>query len=223
MRHSFRKCLLTAVGVLLAAGAAHASTVYSSAPTGGVVAPFAVPDTTTYGETFTAPVGPDTQLDSFGMWFQGSVSQAIGGVATWTGTGAGVSLFTSAPVSASFGSLTEIIISTGGLVLTPGAQYVIYFTNATDLLPGNSGSDDSRLGPGTVLDAGALGGASWDNANGGGPIHANWNGCQACGNIGLYFAYDMTFSAPAHTPEPMSMALVGMGLAGLALARRRRA
>ena len=220
MRHSFRKCLLTAAGVLLAAGAAHASTVYTSAPTGGIRS-FAVPDTTTYGETFTAPVGPDTQLDSFGMWFQGTVSQAIGGVATWTGTGAGVSLFTSAPVSASFGSLTEIIISTGGLVLSPGAQYVIYFTNATDLLPGNSGSDDSRLGPGTVLDAGALGGASWDNAGGGTPIHANWNGCQSC--AGLYFAYDMTFSAPAHIPEPMSMALVGMGLAGLALARRRRA
>lgn len=98
--------------------------------------------------------------------------QAIGGAATWSGAGAGVSLFTSAPVSASFGILTETIVSTGGLVLTPGAQHAISFTNATSLLPGNSGGGISGLGPDTALDAGSLGGASWDNA-GGTPINGN--------------------------------------------------
>src|SRR3954468_19373695 len=106
---------LTALLALTGIGAARANLLEVSTPNGQFLSPLAVPDTTTYGEVFTAPGGGYTQLNSFSFFIRGVLAQAYGGVATWTGSGTGPELFGSAPFSASFGDFTEVTVQTGGL------------------------------------------------------------------------------------------------------------
>ncbi len=203
---------VVATALTLLAITAQADT-FTSAPNGSGISAFAIPNTTTYGEIITAPSTGGGLLESFSFWLQGSVAKAYGGVGTWTGSGIGTNLFTSSEFGASYGGFTEVTVDTGGVSLTPGQQYVIYFSNA---IPGNSGSDSFEMGSGSSLDSGR--GMAWDNQNGGSPINGNWAGSHG-GSYNL--AYTAAFAAPV--PEPTSFAMLGLGLLGLAVARRRKA
>lgn len=203
-----------AIALSLIAAAAQATT-YTSAPNGGGVAPLAVPNTTTYGEVFTAPSTGGSTLDSFSFWLQGSLAQAYGGIGTWSNGGIGTNVYTSATFGTAYAGFTEVTVNTGGVALTPGQQYVVYFSNSG--IAGDSGSDTFEMGSGSALESGGM---AWDNNNGNSPVHANWNGCR--GNCSITLASTMTFS-PSAVPEPATYALFGLGLLGIAVSRRRRA
>ena len=206
----FKKLAVAAsvAALFAAATGAHAFTV-TNPYAGWEWSPLAVPDTTTYGQVFMTPDAINTSLDSFTFWMVGSLAQAYAGVGTWTGTGIGTSLWQSSSFAASAGSLTAFSVSTGGLNLVAGQQYVAYFS--TDIL-GNSGGN--QVAAGTQSN-----GFAWDNSGGGGPLNNNWNGCHDCNSI----QYVMEFSAPnAPIPEPETYAMMLAGLGLLGLVRRRK-
>lgn len=105
-------------------------------------------------------------------------------------------------------------VDTGGIDLIGGAQYIVYFSTAG--IAGNAGGDRMLLGSG----GGIFNGIAWDNSYGEAPNRDDWVGPQ---NFeGMSFAGTLNFSAvAAPVPEPGGLALLGLGLAGMALARRR--
>lgn len=211
---TFAKSLLSIAILLGIAASAQASVTYTSTSTGDDLAPLGVPNTTTYGEVFSVPPDGNSTLDSFSFIIKGDLSRAYAGVAAWTGTGAGPDLYTSEYFTAFFDDFTEVTINTGGLGLTAGQQYVAYFS-AYGME--NSGTDNMELGNASAVQVGAV----WDNAFGGSPNHDDWN--QVQGDTTYNFAGSMVFSgADANVPEPGSVALLGLGFAGLAGVRRRK-
>lgn len=192
---------------------------------------FGESDTTTYGQTFRTPNASETMLNSFSFFLDhtsGSAQSFRAYVMAWDealGQTAGSVLFTSAvqtlPVDAG-SNFIEFAIATGGVSLDEGQDYVAFFSVA-GLFDSNldksvwqsiSGSDPYTDGhfvfhnsngvfpnPGTTWDCGT--GCSWE-----GP--------------GSDLSFKMSFSEAAVVPEPGSIALIGLGLAGLYGTRRRR-
>ena len=212
------------------AGTAKADFTITVAPT-SAVSPWGQPgaSTPTYGETFS-PVAFNPYLQSITYSINNPNGAAIpfqAYVYAWTGTQiTGGALYTSSLLSApaNGASYTNLTVSNMNTLLTPGNQYVAFYTTLN--LPGTG-----------------LGGASYQNAPdtayaGGTFVYNNtqtfaglatptWNDFGNIGDLALTFNFT---SAPAGgggiaTPVPPTLA-VGLvaGLGGLGgLWRRRRA
>ena len=211
MRHRVIGVLTAIAFAACSSVAAHATVYTNSGGTQSTLHPFGSPDTTNYGEYFTAPGGA---LDSWTFWSQSVVTagnlELV--VASWNGTSAvGPALYTSAPIADSGASNEALIFSGINLALTTGQSYIAYMTVAgvTGPVAGASIATSST----DVLNGGGV----FDNSNGANPLTS---GSNTWSIPGVYFTYSATFG-PAAVPEPTGAAVLAFGLIGLGLVRRR--
>lgn len=191
-------------------------------------APFGEPNTATMGQTFTAPAG-DVFLNSFSFWLQDSTQPGnpnpvdfAAYVMGWNGTRAtGSILYQSAAQvttnNGGAGGFAQFTFSTGGILLTPGTQYVA-FLSASNFFDG----DQNGVTMGWVGDGTAYPGGDFVFANNGGDFGSlstdpsAWDGSR----IG-----DAAFQAsfgPEVVPEPATWIAAALALVGVIYSQRRR-
>lgn len=205
---------LAVLAVLLVAISAFANTEYNNF-TGysDYWHPFGYPDTSTYGELFTAP-NNDTNLASF-SFFMGSPyvtgNIVLGGyIATWTGFNAGTLLYSSPLVNYDNLGNEQITFNTGGLTMTPGAQYVM-FLSVSQYYGQSSGQ--AYVVPGSSV-SGLNGFAYYNNSN---DFNALFSNSWDAYGLSPDWAVDVQF-----TPEPGTLLLLGTGILGGIGALRRK-
>jgi len=156
---------------------------------------FGYPNTATYGETFTAPINGDTNLQDFGFYMgtpytNGNILLRAY-IATWTGTHAGTLLYTSETFDYVNIGRSHLRFTTGGLTLTPRAMYVA-FLSISELYGQSTG--EAHVSAGAPI----IPGGNWvyyNNANDFGALFTNtWT------NTGEKpdWAFNATFTGPAN-------------------------
>lgn len=207
--------------VIGSVGNAQAQTNIST-PGGGGGVGFWGKDIHTFGQTFTTPT--DAYLNDFSFWMSAAPDlQFQAYVFAWDQANlraTGGALFASAVMSGPSGDwYDQVSVNTGSLLLNPGSMYVAFLS--TSGLPG-SGSNawqwpgsDAYTGGAFVYIRNGDDQSQWTNSM--------W-GTNSYG-VGTDLRFDMNFSpnGPVSvTPEPVSMSLLGTGLAAVASLRRRR-
>ena len=123
------------IGLALVAQAS-ADTIIDTNPANDTISAWGPSTTLQYGQVITVPT-TDNLLRSFSFTFNSdTVFNFNADVAGWGGAGlSGPILLSSAQTTADIGSNHTYLIDTGGLALTPGAKYVLFF----DAYGGGSG------------------------------------------------------------------------------------
>ncbi len=182
-------------------GAASADTIIDTTPANTTIASWGPTSTFQYGQVVTVPTA-DYLLKNFSFTFNSTATFNFNAdVAAWNGVAAtGPLLFSSAQVTADVGSYHTYAIDTGGLALTPGQKYVLFF----DAYGGGSGGsvmaarDNDPYGAGTF-------------------VYANNVPANLASGPWLLVSgqYDAAFNADFASPVPLPNALAGgLGLLG---------
>jgi hypothetical protein len=202
--------LLTGALICFCTANASADTVISNGPATGTLGDIGRPDTTTYGEIFTAPTSGT--LSSFTMDLGSSIGNIEGGIGIWNGAGVSSVLYLSAPVASS-----TVDTFSPNVSVQSGTEYVAFLT--VDGVPGSPGA--------TTMPQAASGQAGFDgwafnNSTFGGTFaSATWNGCQGTVNCpGLDAKLSLTFASAV--PEPSTWAMMILGFAGVGFMAYRR-
>ncbi|MES2149676.1 MAG: PEP-CTERM sorting domain-containing protein [Pseudomonadota bacterium] len=210
---------LSAAALGLAAFAAQATTIDTTSVHSSTISPFADINTATYGQTFSTD-NVNTVLNSFSLYLlNGSNTVDFKAyIYKWNGSKAnGGALYTSNIMHFSGSSLTEFSFNTGGIALNGNQQYVA-FLSTTGVAGGEDGSASMQFG--SSYDGGGM--VYYNNGDDFGLLTShNWDSTTMTGDV-LFKALFSAPVAPAGVPEPGSLALMGIALAGFAAMRRRK-
>jgi hypothetical protein len=189
---------------------------YASWDKGSGICCFGAPDTTAFGETFTAPA---SELNSFTFYANagGESGSAKLVIANWDGTRAtGTALYTSDSVSLTGSNYQAYGVSGMHVSLTEGSQYVAYLTVADVVDPI---SNNAVVFAGVNNDDGGLGGKFvFVNSNGLDPLQypGNWT-------TDWSWPKDVAFTASfSSVPLPAALPLFGMAISALGMTKLRR-
>jgi len=223
----FRSCpaILGFGAVLLGlASASPGTTIIDTVPAwngSSSVIYFGEPDTATYGQTITTDA-TDTVLDSFTFYLSNvsaNPSTFAAYVMQWdagTSMATGPVLYTSSPmVSAASTPFTAFTVNPS-VTLAPNTEYVLFF-NVSNFFDGFA--EDVAWGQPQNQDLYA--GGEFVFLNNGNNFGALTTSTWTTGWLGA--GGDLAFEAVlSPVPEPASLALMGLGAAGLLVVQRRR-